>query len=314
MVPSPVRFRPAPPGEPVAREAAGRGPGGREGSDVAERQDTEQDAEQNAGSSGRPDRDTHEKNYGKRDLAAMRETYARGGLAESDLAPDWPTQFDRWLDDTVAAGLPEPNAMVVGTASADGVPATRTVLCKGVDERGIVFYTNLESDKSRDLKANPWASATFPWHGLQRQVHVRGPVVRVSDAETVAYWNSRPQGSKVGAWASPQSRVLSGRDELEQLQRQVEERFFPMSRGERASGGPPGARGAERASGERPAPHRDERPDGPSPEVPLPPFWGGWRIEPRTVEFWQGRVGRLHDRLRYRRTDDGSWVVERLAP
>lgn len=222
------------------------------------------------------------------DLAAMRESYARGGLDEADLAADWVTQFHRWLDDTIAAELPEPNAMIVGTASSDGVVATRTVLCKGIDERGVVFYTNLESDKSRDLAANPRASITFPWHGLQRQVHVRGAVVRVSDSETLAYWNSRPQGSKVGAWASPQSRVLSGRAELEDLQRQVEERFFPLD--------------------------RDERPDGPLPEVPLPPFWGGWRVEPETVEFWQGRVGRLHDRLRYRRTDDGSWVVERLAP
>lgn len=245
-------------------------------------------AEQRTSASDRASsEDAHEQGPGP-DLASMRESYARGGLDEGDLAGDWVTQFHRWLDDAIAAELPEPNAMIVGTASPDGVVATRTVLCKGIDDRGVVFYTNLESDKSRDLVANPRASITFPWHGLQRQVHVRGPVVRVSDAEALQYWRSRPQGSKVGAWASPQSRVLAGRGELEDLQRQVEERFFPLD--------------------------RDERPDGPLPEVPLPPFWGGWRVEPETVEFWQGRIGRLHDRLRFRRTGPAAWVVERLAP
>ena len=139
------------------------------------------------------------------DLAAMRESYSLAGLSESDLAPDWLTQFKAWLAEAVDSGIREPNAMVVATASPTGDVATRTVLCKGLDEAGIVFYTNLTSDKSRDLQANPRAAATFPWIALQRQVHFRGPVVRVSDETAQQYWDSRPRGSRIGAWASPQS-------------------------------------------------------------------------------------------------------------
>jgi pyridoxamine 5'-phosphate oxidase len=221
------------------------------------------------------------------DLAAMRQSYSLAGLAEGDLAADWVTQFRTWLDDAVDAGLPEPNAMVVATASPVGEVASRCVLCKGVDEAGVVFYTNLTSDKSRDLQANPRAAATFPWIGLQRQVHFRGPVVRVSDGTAQEYWASRPRWSRIGAWASPQSSVLPDRAALEALQASAQERFADT----------------------------DE-----SAPIPLPPFWGGWRIEPETVEFWQGRYARLHDRLRYRavpsRTapDGRSWVIERLAP
>jgi pyridoxamine 5'-phosphate oxidase len=215
------------------------------------------------------------------DLAGMREVYSLAGLDESDIAPDWPTQLRAWLSDAVAAGLPEPNAMVLATASPDGLPACRTVLCKGLDADGVAFYTNLESDKSRDLHANPRAAATFPWIALQRQVHVRGPVQRMSDEAARAYWATRPRGSQIGAWASPQSRVIDGRPALEALQRDVEARFGSA----------------------------DEQGD----PIPLPPFWGGWRIRPATVEFWQGRVARLHDRLRYRDTGSG-WVIERLAP
>ena len=212
-------------------------------------------------------------------LADMRESYSLAGLAEADLASGWVEQFEAWLADAVAAGVPEPNAMVVATSSPVGEVSTRTVLCKGLDESGVVFYTNLTSDKSRDLQANPQAAATFPWIGLQRQVHVRGPVEQVSRETAEAYWATRPRGSRVGAWASPQSTVLTGRDELDRLRDAAYERF-----------------------GE------DQDRD-----IPLPPFWGGWRIRPATVEFWQGRIGRLHDRLRYRDTGDG-WVVERLAP
>lgn len=215
-------------------------------------------------------------------MAAMREEYSLAGLAEDDLAADWVTQFDRWLQDAVAAGLHEPNAMVLATARPTGEVATRTVLCKGVDAAGVVFYTNLGSDKSRDLRTNPWAAVTFPWVGLQRQVHVRGRVERVSDEMTRAYWATRPRGSRLGAWASPQSAVLPDRQALELLQLEVTERF----------GGP----------------------DDETTPVPLPDFWGGWRIVPETVEFWQGRLARLHDRLRYRRTESGGWVIERLAP
>ncbi len=219
------------------------------------------------------------------DLAAMRESYSLAGLAESDLAADWVTQFRAWLADAVAADLREPNAMVVATASPTGEVASRCVLCKGVDEAGVVFYTNLTSDKSQDLQTNPRAAATFPWIGLQRQVHIRGPVVRVSDETAQEYWASRPRGSRIGAWASPQSTVLPDRAALEALQARAQERFA------------------------------DE--DEP---VPLPPFWGGWRIVPETVEFWQGRYARLHDRWRYRAVRSASaagpesWVIERLAP
>jgi pyridoxamine 5'-phosphate oxidase len=218
-------------------------------------------------------------------MAAMRAEYSLAGLAEEDLAADWVTQFDRWLQDAITAALPEPNAMVVATAAPTGQVASRTVLCKGVDADGVVFYTNLGSDKSRDLQANPWGAATFPWIGLQRQVHVRGAVQRVSDELAQAYWATRPRGSRLGAWASPQSTVLPDRAALESLQDEVAQRF----------GG------------------ADPVMDATNP-VPLPDFWGGWRIVPETVEFWQGRRARLHDRLRYRRDSAGDWVIERLAP
>jgi len=215
------------------------------------------------------------------DLRAMRESYSLAGLAEADLAPDWVTQFRGWLADAVDAGIAEPNAMVVATASPDGVVASRSVLCKGLDEQGVVFYTNLNSDKSRDLQANPRAAATFPWIALQRQVHFRGPVVRVSDETANEYWATRPRGSRIGAWASPQSTVLPDRAALEALQNAAAQRFG----------------------------------DGDDTDpIPLPPFWGGWRIQPETVEFWQGRYARLHDRLRYRANGSGGWIIERLAP
>ncbi len=170
--------------------------------------------------------------------------------------------------------------------------AARSVLAKAVDEDGVVFYTNYGSAKSRDLEANPHAAVTFPWYGLHRQIHIRGTVSRVDAATTAAYWEQRPRGSQLGAWASPQSAVLPDRAALELLQTEVEDRF----------GGGPDAVDA--------------------PPVPVPPHWGGWRIAPQTVEFWQGRTARLHDRLRYRRVVSDSpiqpagagWVVERLAP
>jgi pyridoxamine 5'-phosphate oxidase len=172
--------------------------------------------------------------------------------------------------------------MVVATSSPVGEVAGRCVLCKGVDDAGIVFYTNLNSDKSRDLQANPRAAATFPWIALQRQVHFRGPVVRVSDETAQEYWATRPRGSRLGAWASPQSAVLPDREALEALRAKAYDRFGDADDG-----------------------------DG---TIPLPPFWGGWRIQPETVEFWQGRIARLHDRLRYRADGAGGWIVERLAP
>lgn len=219
-------------------------------------------------------------------MANMRRNYLDVGLTEADLAADWLTQFERWFDEAVAAGLGEPNAMVLATASPSGEPAARSVLAKAVDAHGVTFYTNYRSAKSRDLAENPQVAVTFPWYALHRQVHVRGIAERVDRATTEAYWAERPRGAQLGASASPQSVVISGRAELETLQSEAERQFA------------------------------DE-----SAPIPAPPHWGGWLIRPRLVEFWQGRDHRLHDRLRFRRTgaeagpaDDGAWVVERLAP
>ena len=208
-------------------------------------------------------------------MADLRRDYARAGLDEHDLAPTWLEQFTRWFDE--ASGLTEPNAVVLATASPSGVPSARTVLLKGFDERGLVVFTNLTSRKATEALANPRATLLFSWVDLERQVTVEGDVEQVSPQETAEYFRSRPRGSQLGAWVSRQSSVLPDRDVLEARRAALEERF---------AGG----------------------------EVPVPDFWGGLRVVPRAVEFWQGRPSRLHDRLRFRRTDDGGWVVERLSP
>lgn len=210
-------------------------------------------------------------------LPSMRVAYDGVAFDEGGLAPTWTEQLQLWLDKALEAGVPEPNAMVLATANADGLPSSRTVLCKGLDDRGIVFYTNYTSAKSHDLTVTRFASVTFPWYALQRQVNIRGEVEKVAAAETAAYWASRPRGSQLGAWASPQSCVVSGRRDLDNALRAMERRFDGVE------------------------------------DIPVPPHWGGWRICPHVVEFWQGRQDRLHDRLRYVRTDDG-WRVERVAP
>ncbi|MFI0463146.1 MULTISPECIES: pyridoxamine 5'-phosphate oxidase [Saccharopolyspora] len=210
-------------------------------------------------------------------LPSMRVSYEAGALDESSLAATWHEQLQLWFDEAVQADLVEPNAMVLATADAEGIPSSRTVLCKGFDERGVVFFTNYTSTKSHDLKATRVAAATFPWLGLQRQVNVRGTVEKVESAETAEYWGERPRGSQLGAWASPQSRVVANRAALEASLSGIERRFAEAEK------------------------------------VPVPPHWGGWRIRPESVEFWQGRPDRLHDRLRFRRTND-LWTVERLAP
>lgn len=210
--------------------------------------------------------------------ADMRREYEDRGLSRADLAPTWHQQFTRWFAEAVEAGVPEPNAMVVATADAAGRPSARTVLLKGFDPRGFVFYTNYESRKGNDLRVNPYAGLLFPWIALHRQVSVSGTVTPVARIDTEAYFASRPRGSQLGAWASPQSAVVPDRAALDARFARVEERF----------------------------------PDGTT--VPAPPHWGGFRVRPHTVEFWQGRPGRMHDRLRYRDTDDGEWIIERLAP
>lgn len=210
-------------------------------------------------------------------MSAMRVSYEDGTLDEALLAATWHEQFQRWFDDAVQAGVTEPNAMVLATSDADGIPSSRTVLCKGFDERGVVFFTNYTSAKSHDLMATNVAAATFPWLQQQRQVNIRGTVEKVRPEETAEYWALRPRGSQLGAWASPQSRVVSGRAALESALQGIERRFADAER------------------------------------VPVPRHWGGWRIRPDVVEFWQGRADRLHDRLCFRRINH-TWTVERLAP
>lgn len=216
----------------------------------------------------------------ERELSQLRQEYAAGGLAEKDLEGEPIAMFRRWLRDVVAAGLHEPNAMVVATVAPDGQPSARMVLLKGLDERGFVFFTNYDSRKGAELAANARCALLFPWQDLERQVRVEGTVERLADEENAAYFRTRPRASQLGAWASPQSRVVGSRGELDRLYDEVGTRF----------------------------------PDG--AEVPLPPHWGGYLVVPGAVEFWQGRRGRMHDRLRYRREDGegAGWTVERLAP
>ncbi|MDQ6849739.1 MAG: pyridoxamine 5'-phosphate oxidase [Actinomycetota bacterium] len=211
------------------------------------------------------------------DPAALRRTYLRGALSESTVAGTWLVQLRCWFDEAVEAfGWGEANAMQVATVDERGLPSLRTVLAKGIDERGVSFFTNFDSAKGRELAARPYAAAQFVWQSHERQVRLRGRVARVSREETEAYFATRPRGSQLGAWASPQSQVIASRAVLDDELAAVERRFAAR-------------------------------------DVPAPPNWGGFLIAPDLVEFWQGRADRLHDRLRFR-LDDGAWAIERLAP
>ena len=199
------------------------------------------------------------------------------GLSEGTMAADPMTQFDRWMSAAQALVRPEPTAMVLATAAADGRPRARTVLLKAHDQTGFTFYSNRASRKGRDIAADPRVCAVFPWYAMQRQVTAEGSVVTMSREDSEPYFRSRPRGSQIGAWASRQSQVIGSRDELDRRGEELEQRWPPKT------------------------------------SVPMPDFWGGYLLVPETVEFWQGGQYRLHDRLRYRRHDDG-WAIERLSP
>jgi pyridoxamine 5'-phosphate oxidase len=209
-------------------------------------------------------------------VSGVRREYGAAGLSEGDLAEDPIEQLRAWLDQAREAYPEEFTAMTLATADREGRPSARVVLLKGLDERGLVFYTNYDSRKGQELAENPRAALVFYWPALDRQVRIEGTVERTSREESETYFLSRPPGSRLGAWVSPQSRPIAGREELERRLREAGERF-----------------------GE---------------EVPLPEAWGGYRVRPETVEFWQGRPSRLHDRLRYSHRPGGGWRIERLAP
>lgn len=211
----------------------------------------------------------------------MRRDYLAAGL-DSDLEPGWLADgwaalLRAWIVDAESAGVAEPNAMVLGTVDEQGHPVTRTVLCKGLTSHCVMFFTNVESDKGRQLQAHPYAALTFAWPEIGRQVNLRGPAGRVNADETARYWASRPRGSRLGAWSSQQSRTIESRADLDSALSVTESRFAEVE------------------------------------DIPVPPFWGGYRVQPDIAEFWQGRTNRLHNRIRAVRGESG-WVVQRLQP
>lgn len=210
------------------------------------------------------------------DASNFRKEYTNAGLDKADVHHDPVVQFHAWFQNAIDAGLHEPNAMILATAATDGKPSARTVLLKGYDERGFVFYTNYEGRKAGELETNPECALLFYWGELGRQVRIEGTVSRISEQESDSYFASRPRGSRLGAWASQQSRPVKDRSVLEERVLRLETEYEGR-------------------------------------EIPRPSFWGGYRVEPETIEFWQGREDRLHDRLVYRR-EDAAWRIERLQP
>ncbi len=210
-------------------------------------------------------------------LSDLRREYTLAGLRKRDLLPDPIHQFKKWFDDAITSDVAEPNAVTLATADCTGAPSSRTVLLKGVDERGFIFFTNYNSRKGHELTQNPRAALTVFWRELERQVCLTGTVEKVTDAESDAYFKSRPIGSRLAAWASRQSESIPNLKWLEDQLHSMRQKF-------------------------------------PGDDIPRPPHWGGFVIAPVRIEFWQGRPNRLHDRMRYTRQRDGSWLIERLSP
>ena len=210
-------------------------------------------------------------------VADLRQNYTSGELSEENANRDPIKQFQIWFEQAVASEIPEPNAMTLATCTKDGKPSARIVLLKHFDDRGFVFFTNYTSNKGKELENNPQAALVFLWKQLERQVRIQGSVVKISGEESDQYFNSRPEASRLGAWVSQQSQVIPNREVLEDNFAQLQQQYQGK-------------------------------------EIPRPNYWGGFRVMPTEIEFWQGRPSRLHDRLRYRQQEDGSWLRERLAP
>jgi pyridoxamine 5'-phosphate oxidase len=210
-------------------------------------------------------------------IADMRKEYSRQSLDAGDVLQNPMLQFEKWFDEATQSQLPEPNAMHLATVSPEGKPVGRIVLLKGIEQKAFLFFTNYESRKGKELAHTPWAALTFFWIELERQVRIEGEVRKVSPEKSTEYFHSRPRGSQIGAWVSPQSKVIPGRVFLENRQEELMKRFEGK-------------------------------------EVPRPEHWGGYAVQPQSIEFWQGRPSRLHDRIRYTKTSENRWIIERLAP
>ncbi len=217
-------------------------------------------------------------NYTKEQIEALRRDYRSRNLEKADLANHPIPQFQKWFAEALEANVPEPNALTLATCGANGRPAGRIVLLKGFDAEGFVFYTNYESHKAQELEENPYAAMVFCWLELERQVRISGKVEKISREASLAYYQSRPKGSQIGAWASPQSKVIGDRKVLEDKVEALQQEYAAAD------------------------------------SLPIPPHWGGYLLRPDEVEFWQGRTSRLHDRFSFQLTEGGTWTVDRLAP